>query len=86
MNAIDKIMLIAITTMLIITLYAFGNLGCNHIKGKAKGPMHKKVITRKEVLKYHFVVWDLIRNSPQKRHFIASPCISSAQKGHFFIR
>jgi len=30
-------------------------------------------------------ICDLLRNSPQKRHLIASPCISSAQKGHFFI-
>lgn len=79
-------MLIAITTILIIILYGLDNFGCNHTSGNAKGPIHKNDIMIKDVFKYHFVVDDLTKNSPQKRHLTASSCISSAQKGHFFIK
>ncbi|MFA6281478.1 MAG: hypothetical protein WCY05_03130 [Candidatus Omnitrophota bacterium] len=71
--------------MLITILHKLDNFGCNHISGNTKGPAHKKAITIKDVLKYHFTAGSLFRNSPQKRHFTASSCISSAQNGHFFI-
>lgn len=60
--------------------------GLNQTKGKARGPTHKKAITIPLVLKYHLIPWGFpFRSFPQNLHNIASSCISSAQKGHFFI-
>jgi hypothetical protein len=42
-------------------------------------------MTNAEVLKYHFSWAVFVSKLPQYRHFIAASCISSAQKGHFFI-
>jgi hypothetical protein len=65
--------------VLIIIFLLWLNAGLNQTNGSISGPTHKKAITKKAVLKYHLSGARFIRNSPQKRHFIASSWILSAQ-------
>ena len=70
--------------MLTITFLFSVGRGLNHKRGNANGPTHRSAITKVAILKYHLPFF-LSSISPQCLHFIASSCISSAQKGHFFI-
>jgi hypothetical protein len=67
--------------------------GRNQMSGRARGPTLQTAKIINGFWKYHLMLfslgsvrWDTSRNSPQCLHFIASSWISSAQKGHFFIR
>jgi len=73
------------TITVVIILFRLLYRGLNQSKGKASGPAHKNPIITQFVLKYHCALEDLFKNSPQYLHLTASSCMSSAQKGHFFI-
>jgi hypothetical protein len=62
-----------------IILALFPKRGLNQIRGKTKGPKHKKPINNVELLKYHFSRGLVTSIEPQYLHFIASSWISSAQ-------
>src|SRR5208283_239707 len=68
------------------------SLGCNQIRGKARGPTEQSARIIKDVRKYHgsfsFATRgyrEASRNLPQCLHFIASSSFSSVQEKHIFI-
>src|SRR3989339_254830 len=78
-------------TIVIIILYSFEYFAFFQTRGKTKGPIIKNPKNQGT-----FCINDKLsffcgaglapfKNSEQCLHFIASSCISSAQKGHFFI-
>ncbi|MCK9573239.1 MAG: hypothetical protein M0R20_02405 [Candidatus Omnitrophica bacterium] len=72
-------MLIIVIIIVATIFLSRDNPGLNHTKGNISGPIHKKVITKKDVPKYHLFCGGLTKNSLQKRHFTAWSCIVSAQ-------
>lgn len=76
--------MIPITTVKIILVF-LPMWGLNQIKGKAKGPTHKKATIIQEVLKYHLACGLSGKSSPQCVHSAVLYQSSVAQYGHFFI-
>lgn len=59
--------------------------GLNQSSGKANGPIHKKAITKVEVLKYQTTASFLASKASHSLHLIALSSFSKLQNGHFFI-